>query len=262
MIVLIAIVCYALVWATLIVSMRHREKPGLATLIALPVALLLHYVACAQLLYSHDGVAIGLFQMAALLFAVMNTIVALSSLRVPLMNLFAMLLPLTVLSLILAKLIPSGSTLGGHLGWGMVVHILLSIVAYSLLTIATLQAILLNYQNSQLKSHHVKSVLGIFPPLQTMETLLFDLVWAGFVVLTLSIGTGVYFLEDMHAQQLTHKFAFSLISWVLYATLLIGRHQLGWRGRKAIRWVIAGFVMLMLAYFGSKFVIEFLLDTP
>jgi len=113
-------------------------------------------------------------------------------------------------------------------------HIVLSIVAYSLLTLATLQAILLNYQNNQLKQHHAKAVIGIFPPLQTMESLMFYMVWAGFILLSLSIPTGLVNISD--------------------------RQTFGWRGKVAIRWVIAGFVMLMLAYFGSKFVIEFILS--
>jgi len=73
------------------------------------------------------------------------------------------------------------------------------------------------------------------------------------------ILTGVIFIEDLFAQHLSHKTAFSIISWALYAILLFGRHVLGWRGKIAIRWIIAGFAMLMLAYFGSKFVLEFVL---
>ena len=101
--------------------------------------------------------------------------------------------------------------------------------------------------------------MGIMPPLQTMEALLFDIVWAGFLFLTLSIITGAIFIEDMLAQKLSHKTVFSILSWLIYAVLLTGHQIQGWRGASAVRWVLGGFAALMLAYFGSKLVIEVIL---
>lgn len=103
--------------------------------------------------------------------------------------------------------------------------------------------------------------MGLLPPLQTMEALLFELVWAGMLFLTLSIITGFIFIDDFFAQKLSHKTVFSLLSWGIYATLLTGRHFIGWRGNTAIRWVLGGFTALMLAYFGSKLVLEVILHS-
>ena len=92
-----------------------------------------------------------------------------------------------------------------------------------------------------------------------METLLFQMLALGFLLLTLSLLTGFLFLEDMFAQHLVHKTVLSLLAWLLFAVLLLGHWWLGWRGQTAIRWTIAAFVLLMLAYFGSKFVLELIL---
>ena len=92
-----------------------------------------------------------------------------------------------------------------------------------------------------------------------MESLLFGFLWAGWILLSLSLLSGALFLDDLLAQHLAHKTILSSFAWVVFAVLLWGRHQLGWRGHKAIRWTLAGFCLLMLAYFGSKLVREFIL---
>lgn len=97
------------------------------------------------------------------------------------------------------------------------------------------------------------------PPLQTMEKLLFDSIVAGFIGLTLALLSGFVFLQDLFAQHLAHKTVLSIIAWLVFATLLAGRFTLGWRGRTAIRWTLSGFISLMLAYFGSKLVYEFII---
>lgn len=257
---LIAIVLYSAAWALLIQSMRKRATLGAPTTILMCLGALIHAHSAYGGVVTNQGIQFGFFQMASVFFACMNIIVLISAIKRPLSKLFLILLPLSVLSLICANTIYTRPSIEQGMSLSLVTHIMLSIIAYSLLTIATLQAILLNYQTTQLKAHHTKSVIGIFPPLQTMENLLFDLVWAGFILLSLSIGTGFLFIDDIFEQQLSHKTAFSVISWLLYATLLFGRHALGWRGKTAIRWVISSFVMLMLAYLGSKFVLEFLLS--
>ena len=91
------------------------------------------------------------------------------------------------------------------------------------------------------------------------ESLLFGFLWAGWVVLSLSLISGWFFVEDMFAQHLVHKTVLSCIAWVVFGILLWGRNRLGWRGHRAIRWTLLGFILLMLAYFGSKLVREFIL---
>ena len=103
-------------------------------------------------------------------------------------------------------------------------------------------------------------VVRSLPSLQSMETLMFQLLGAGLVLLTVSLVTGFVFLENLFAQHLAHKTILSLLAWLLFAVLLVGRSRYGWRGQTAIRWTLSGFAALMLAYFGSKLVLELILN--
>jgi ABC-type uncharacterized transport system permease subunit len=143
--------------------------------------------------------------------------------------------------------------------WEMSTHILTSIIAFSLLNIAALQAILLAFQDQQLKSHPPKHFIQSLPPLQTMETLLFQMLGTGLFFLTLSLATGFLFIDDLFAQHLVHKTVLSILAWIIFMGLLIGRSLYGWRGKIAMKWTLIGFVLLLLAYFGSKLVLELIL---
>jgi len=137
----------------------------------------------------------------------------------------------------------------------------LSLLAYCLLFIASLQAVLMSAFEKKL--HHGAAAAGMtgMPPLLTLESVLFKLIWAGFILLTLSLGSGILFSEEVFgkAMGLSHKTFFAVLSWLVFGALLAGRMIWGWRGRLAVRWTITGFVMLLLAYVGSKFVLEVLL---
>ena len=139
-------------------------------------------------------------------------------------------------------------------------HILTSIIAYSILALAALQAILLSIQNKFLHAHQPGGFIRMLPPLREMEVLLFEVILVGFVALTISLGSGMIFLDNMFDQHVAHKTVLSILAWFVFLSLLIGHWKLGWRGRTAIRWTLSGFISLMLAYFGSKFVLEFLLS--
>ena len=138
-------------------------------------------------------------------------------------------------------------------------HVLSSLIAYSLLALAATHAVVLSIQNSYLHSHQPGGIVKFLPPLKNMESLLFDTIVFGFICLSVSLASGLIFLENMFDQQIAHKTILSITAWFVFAILLIGRWFFGWRGRTAIRWTLAGFISLMLSYFGSKFVLEILL---
>jgi ABC-type uncharacterized transport system permease subunit len=140
-------------------------------------------------------------------------------------------------------------------------HISIAMLAYSLLTIAALHALLMAVVEHRLHHPSMPSVMTSLPPLLTMETLLFRVIWVGFILLTLTLISGIVFSEEVFGQPLkfTHKTLFGIISWCVFAALLAGRQFYGWRGRIAIRWTLAGFIILLLAYLGSKFVLEVIL---
>lgn len=256
----IAALCYigAFGGLTLLAARRtNLRSPYITVLICLGI--LFHGAGAYFTIRTETGFDLGFFKVASLIFWVISIVVLLSSLRKPMWSLFLLLLPLTLIALGCATLANTDPSAVITLSPGIFAHILLSILSYSLLTIATLQAILLAYQNRMLKQKHPRGVMGLLPPLQTMEGLMFELLWAGEILLTLAILSGVIFIENILAQHLAHKTVFSIVSWIIYAILLWGRFRFGWRGAAAIRWALGGFAALMLAYFGSKLVLEIIL---
>ncbi|AKS42431.1 cytochrome C assembly family protein [Wenzhouxiangella marina] len=168
--------------------------------------------------------------------------------------------PGAAVCLLLMALVPAEPLILAELTPALRLHVYSSLIAYSLLSIAALNALLLAVQDSLLR--HPKRIrqLEMLPPLNSLETLLFRLVAAGWLVLTLSLITGFMFVDNLFAQHLVHKTALSVLSWLLFALLLAGRWWFGWRGRRAIRFTLAAMFVLVLAYFGSKLVLEVLLD--
>src|SRR5690606_30307424 len=109
-------------------------------------------------------------------------------------------------------------------------------------------------QDRLIKGHHLKGLASILPPLQTTEAMLFELIWVGFGLLTLAIGTGSLYIHDIFAQHLAHKTVFSILAWLCFSVLLWGRTAKGWRGQTAIKLTLFAFVFLLLGFFGSKLV--------
>lgn len=224
------------------------------------VAIICHAVVCYRLLFLPGGLNLSFFAVATTIAWFISLIALLGSLRAPIDKLLIPVYGLAGLTLLGALALPGDSETSNRIGPGVASHILLSILAYAVMTLAAFQAVTLGVLNHELKARHIRGILDALPPLQTMETLLFEILWVGMVLLTLSIVSGMVFLDDFFAQSLAHKTFFAVVAWMIFAMLLWGRHQLGWRGTTAIRWTLGGFAVLMLAYFGSKFVLELVLQ--
>jgi ABC-type uncharacterized transport system permease subunit len=223
------------------------------------LALLTHGGAVAGLLFPGGQLDLGVFQIATLMAWTMVAVMVVLGLRRPLDTLFVVLFPLAALSLTAALSVESRYVAPSDPAPGFALHVLLALLAYSVLTVAAAQSLFLAWQERALRRRQARWVLKALPPLQTMETVLFECVALGLLLLTLTLGTGMLFLEDLFAQQVVHHTVLSIASWVVFAILLLGRHRLGWRGRTAIRWTLSGFFLLVLAYFGSKVVLEVIL---
>jgi len=182
------------------------------------------------------------------------------SIKEPVENLAMLFLPFASVVVILAAYLPGQHLSPRDFDLSMGLHVILSIAAYSLLTISALQAVVLAIQERQLRKKEGMHILNILPPLKVMEDLLFGMITTGFFCLSLSLVSGFMFIDDLFAQHLVHKTVLSVTAWVVFAVLLWGRWTRGWRGIKAIRWTLAGFFILMLAYFGTKLVLEIILQ--
>ena len=170
-------------------------------------------------------------------------------------------LPLAAVCVLLPALLPGQPLQVRSDTLAFRIHFLIAMLAYSLFTLAALHALLMAAAEKNLHKGHLSPLLARLPALMTMEALLFRLIHVGFLLLTLTVVSGVFFSEKLFGKALSfdHKIVFGLISWLIFAALLLGRHLRGWRGRLALRWTLAGFVALLLAYVGSRFVIEVIL---
>lgn len=140
-------------------------------------------------------------------------------------------------------------------------HFIMAMLAYSLFSLAAMHVLLMAAAERSLHKGRLLPLLSSLPPLLTMEALLFRLIYIAFFLLTLTVLSGVFFSETLFGKpwSFDHKTVFGFISWLIFAALLLGRHLRGWRGKLAMRWTLAGFIALLLAYVGSHFVIEVIL---
>lgn len=145
------------------------------------------------------------------------------------------------------------------LGWRLQLHAWLALLAYASLAIAALLALMLWFQERALRLKHLHGWLRALPPLTQLEILLFRALGASFFLLTLTLVTGVLFVENLLAQHLWHKTVLSVLSWVVLGVLMFGRWRFGWRGPRAVKLTLVAMALLGLAFFGSKFVLELVL---
>lgn len=224
------------------------------------IAVLAHAISAYGVIRHIDGFHFGLFEISTLISLSISLLVLISSLRKPLEVLFLGLFPLAALS-ILASLTIGSDYPPTSMSLSLGSHVLISILAYSLITIAALQAVFLAYQDHQLKHGHTGGLIRKLPALQDMEAFLFELVWVGQLLLSLTIATAFLFFDNIWGVDgIIHKTVFSLLAWIVFAVLLWGRHQLGWRGQTAIRGTLSGFALLIIGFYGVKFALEYLIS--
>jgi len=239
---------------------RTEVNSGPLTILT-TVGIVAHGAANYLVIYSGEALNLGIHTSVSLVIWIMLVFVLLTSFRQPVQNMFIVVLPIGILGVLSLLATPAEATLPiTDLRDPLIWHILISIVAYSILFMAACHSVLLAVLEHNLKARQTFRLLRLLPPLQTMESVLFSLLWTGVVALTLAIGSGFLFLDDMFEQRVVHHTVLALASWVLYAVLLAGHRLFGWRGTTAVRWTLIAFTLLVLGYFGSKFVIEILLD--
>lgn len=144
-------------------------------------------------------------------------------------------------------------------GWPLALHVVLAMGSAGMFAIAAMLVVLLALQDSALRGGRAGGWLATLPPVESLERALFSVIATGEAALTVAILAGLLFVTNLFAQHLVHKTVLALIAWAIFACLLFGHWRFGWRGRTAARYTIAGFVVLAVAYFGSKFVLEILL---
>jgi ABC-type uncharacterized transport system permease subunit len=226
------------------------------------LALTAHSVLLYLTLFTHSAVInVGFTNAASLTAWIVTLLFIATALIKPAYELGAVILPASAVAVLLAWIWPPAlaDTVPTP---GLTVHLLISLAAYGFLALAVVQSIIMSLQDHRLRIHSEASVLSKLPPLETMEQLLFQLVGVGFVLLSLGLLSGFWFSARQLGDAFTfnHHTVLSLIAWLIFGSLLLGHLKFGWRGKTATRWTIGGFVVLALAYFGWKFVLEILLN--
>ncbi|MBL4607693.1 MAG: cytochrome c biogenesis protein CcsA [Pseudomonadales bacterium] len=242
-------------------QLRHHTEVNKTILIGSGVfAFFFHAVSAYGVIKTPEGIYFSFFQVASLFGWVIAAVAIIASFYRPVSNLALLAYPSAAMGILLSLTIKTDTSPLPALSPEILLHIILSILAYSVLAIAVAQSLLLYAQHYQLKHKHMTGLIQFLPPLQTMEKLLFEMIWAGIALLSISIGSGFLFLENLFSQHLVHKTTLSIAAWLTFAVLLWGRHKLGWRGKTAIKGTLIGFSLLVLAYFGSKLVLEIILQ--
>lgn len=254
---ILAIVLYlgatSLLAAPLTGCPRTPQRLGLA---AATLAVLLHV---AVLLGAHGGrLDLHFFAALSLVACVVAALTLLVNLSRPVAGLGVIVFPLAALLLGLDVFLAPPTT-PHPLDWQISLHVAIALLGYSLLSIAAVLAVLLAVQERALRMHRPIRLVRALPPLTQTEALLFRLIGAGFALLSLTLLTGILFVDDLFGQHLIHKTVLSIAAWIVFGVLLIGRRRYGWRGRRAVNLTLAGMAFLLLAFFGSKFVLELVL---
>jgi len=248
-------------WARWPASEPAPAGATVAGRVLVPAALLVHGYALARTIVMPDGLDLSLTNALSLVAGLCVLVAWVSGLLHALPGIAVLVLPVAAVAALLPALAESPHRFPYAAQPWAAAHIAVALLGYALLMVAALQALLLTGLEKRLHRGLPVGSGGATPPLLTLERYLFRLVLVGFVLLTLTVGSGVLFSEEIFGRPLTlnHKTLFSVLAWLTFGALLAGRWRFGWRGRKALHWILAGTAFLLLAYVGSKFVLEIVL---
>jgi len=228
-----------------------------------PVGLVLHALLLYERVVTTDGLDLGVANAISLLVWLTLLIYWLGGLAYPSLSaMLGLMAPLGVLALLLQAALPTHHYVNYRGEVVFALHFGIAMLAYSLFIVATVHALVMLAEERWLHRGVLPPFIGSLPPLLEMEALLFRILLAAFTLLTLTLVTGVFFSEQVFGKpfKANHKTIFAFVSWLIFGGLLAGHYFRGWRGKKAVRWTLAGFVALLLAYIGSKVVLEIILQ--
>ena len=227
---------------------------------ALPALIVMHALVAWRLIFRNDGINLSFAASLSLIGLLLAIALWISTMLMALPGMHSRTLPLVAVTAILPVLLPAPHLLPYSTDIVAAAHLVVALLAFALFVIAAVQAAAMLTLEQQLHRGLAMSAGGA-PPVLTLERWLFGQIAIGFLLLTAALGSGMIFSEALFGKpaSFNHKTVFSVLAWVLFGILLIGRWRFGWRGRKALRWVVAGSVLLLIGYAGSKFVLEVLL---
>jgi len=257
---LIAVACYLIgaVWLGIAVYRKdsHEGRGGRIAAVAIAaVGAAVHAAALAQEHRIAPSAALSPGDTAAIVGFVIAVTAVLMSMRPRLRGMAALLFAIAA---VLEAAFSEGARQFsvGRPGWELAFHIAMATTAFAFLTIGMVLAVAQVIVDRRLRSRQPLGWLKILTPIESLESGCFQSILAGFSVLTLALVSGAFFVENLFAQHLVHKVSLAIMAWIVFGVLLLGRLRFGWRGRKAMHWTLAGYILLGLSYFGSKLILE------
>ena len=229
--------------------------------VLLPVAFALHAWTVAQDIATPEGLDLSIGNALSVVAGLVALLAWGSGLVRTLPAIGTLVLPIAAIGVLAPLATASPHRFPYATGPWAAAHVAVALLAYALFIVAALQALVLMSLEKRLHRRLPDPGAAALPPLLTLERFLFRLVTTGFVLLTLTVASGALFSEHIFGRPFTftHKSVFSVLAWLTFGALLWGRWRYGWRGRVALRWILAGTALLFLAYLGSRFVLEVVL---
>lgn len=248
---------------------------------AILILLILHGYVCFKDILTPGGIVFGFAQALSLMAWVCVALYWIEGWFFRLNGMLPMILVMAMWASFLPTIFPgvviSSKTVHSP---GFILHFITANIAYGIMFLAALQAVLISWQERNLRASYgaktsaqwsvskvlllgqKKAFLEQLPPLITMEKVLFNVLGIGFVLLTIAVFSGVFFSQELFGRPLTfdHKTFFSLLSWFMFGGLLFANWKFGLRGTQALKWIIGSFTALLLSYIGSRFVLEVILN--
>ncbi|WP_158968270.1 inner membrane protein YpjD [Paraglaciecola sp. L3A3] len=258
---LVCFVLYLLTSGIIVTGMFQEQGPNkpLAAM-TIGIAIVLHSFILKNTVFVELGQNMSILNVASLVGWLISVTMLVASFKVANTILLPVVYGFTGVIVILSQLMPDAHVMQVSVQPTLLVHVSLALFAYACLGIAFLYALQLSYINLRLKEKNASLLHSSLPPLMDVEHILFKLLLVGTVLLTLSLVSGFMFLDNMFAKEQAHKTVLSLLAWLVYSVILFGHAKFGWRGKSVISFTIIGGFLLTLAYFGSRFVREVLLN--
>ncbi len=238
--------------ARLTASGRITRTPVLAMAI---LAVLVHALTLVAGVHSRGGIDLHFGNALSVVGLGMALVLTLAGRRSSLDPIGILVYPIAAACVLAAMLLQPETPAPRPESWQIGLHGLIALLAYSTLSVASLVAILMAVQEHALRTHRPLPFVRNLP-LTLTEALLFQLIGAGFALLSLTLLSGALFVEDLFAQHLLEKTVLSVAAWIVFGGLLLARLRWGLRGRRAAWLTLAGMLLLLIAYFGSKLLVR------
>jgi len=249
---LLYLVASAIIWKKIQSPTQADIRPTVIKIVAF--AIILHLYVLSRSIWVNSSIYFDIGNGLSLVMLLASVILLTTHLNKPTETLGIFVYPIAAISTLLPLIIDERMQLPLALGS----HVLISIAAYSIMGIATAQAILYGVQERNFKAKRLTKLMKALPPLQVMESTLLQLLKIGFIFLTFALISGAFFVENLFEQHLIHKTFFAILAWVVYGVFLFGHAKYGWRGQTAAQYTIWAYFLLILSYIGTTIILEVL----